>query len=169
MDLVLALLQIIFGAAAGGVFMALVQYIRARGQNRNEAKAQHDEHLVQLHAALDADEGTFRAALLQTIDQLNKDLSDARKEQREERKERKELDARLTETQNQLTIITAERDSLSKEQAHTQAELDRTQAELEQTKAELAQTRNDLNQAHEKIRHMGAEIAALQAQQKEHG
>lgn len=159
MDVVIAFFQVILGAVGGGILLALVQYIRARGQNKNEATAQRDEHLIQLHAALDADEGTFRSALLQTIGQLNKELTEARKELREERTERKSLDDRLTETQKQLTIITGERDGLKREQTQTQANLERTQAEL-------AQTRADLNQAREKIRHLEAQIAALE--QKEH-
>lgn len=127
-------LQLLFAGGAGGVLLALVQYIRARGQNQVEAKAQRDEYSLKLINALNADEDTFRKALLETIRDLRKDLA-------EEQKARSDLDARLTKTQSDLTIVTLERDELRRK-------LDKAQI--------------DLDQAHQKIRHMEEEIAVLQ-------
>lgn len=126
---------IISGLFGAGGFAA---YLRSRNDARLNAEAQQDEHTLKLINALGASENEFRNAVLAAY--------------QSEVAARRDLDARLTTTQNQLAVVTLERDDLKHK-------LDRTQAALEH-----AQT--DLNQAHQKIRNMEAEIAVLQQQQQ---
>lgn len=130
--------ELLFAGGVGGVLIALAQYIRARGQNQNEATAQQDtanaqqrEYLLKLQELTNADERQLREALAQM-------WAETRAQLREEQKERAALDARLTETQRQLTFITLERDDL----------------------------RNKYERALDRIRHLEGRVAELEAQQE---
>lgn len=136
---IMRIIELLFATGAGGVFLALAQYIRARGQNQNEAMAQQDtanaqqrDYLLKLQELTNADERQLRDALAQM-------WAETRAQLREEQKERAALDARLTETQRQLTIITLQRDELQRK----------------------------YEQAVERIRQLEKEVAELQAYQKE--
>jgi len=141
------ILQLVFAGGVGGILLALTQYIRARGQNRVEAKAQQDEYSIKFRAALDADEETFRKALWEMVGALRQELTD-------ERTARRELDARLTETQKALTLVTLERDEVRREH--------------ERERLERERLRTELDQAHKKIRALELELAALKQQQETH-
>lgn len=137
----------ILGAIIGGLFGAggLAAYLKVRADTRLTADAQQDEHTLKLINALGASEAEFRKA-----------VSDA---YQSEVAARRELDARLTETQKQLTIVTLERDELKRQR-------DADQREIEALKQQVRQLQTDLSAAHEKIRHQDTEIAALQARQE---
>lgn len=122
-SLVTALIGGLFGA---GGFAA---YVKARTDARLSAEAQQDEHTLKLINALGASETEFRNAVLTAY--------------QSEVSARRDLDARLTTTQHDLTIVTLERDDL---------------------KRKLDRALTDLDQAHRKIRHMEDEIATLQHQ-----
>lgn len=115
-------------AVGGGVFAGLAALIKARADARLSTETQQDEQTLKLINSLGASEEVFRKAVLGAY--------------QEEVKARLDIDARLTVTQNQLTVVTLERDDLKR-------------------KWERAQT--DLDEAHKKIRHLEDEIAALQA------
>lgn len=127
--IVVAFLSTLSGA--GGV----VAYLRWRSDTRAARESRQDDHILKLISAQDASEVQFRDAVIKAYEY--------------EVAARRELDARLTETQKQLTIAVAERDLF-------QRQLERAQA--------------DLTAAHAKIRHLEDEIAQLQAHnnQKEH-
>ena len=155
---VLSFLQLFFAGGTGGLLTALALYIRARGQNKNEARAQQDDYSIKLRAALDADEGTLRASLMAMVKDFEVTARDLRQALAAEEKARRELDQRLTETQKQLTVVTLERDELKRQQ-------ERDQKKIEGSEYQIRQLQADLSAAHEKIRHMETEIAQLRTQQ----
>lgn len=119
-------------ALVGGLFGAggLVAFQRARSDARLSAEAQQDEHTLKLINALGASETEFRNAVLLAY--------------QSEVSARRDLDSRLTTTQNQLAVVTLERDDLKRKLEHAQSDLDK---------------------AHQKIRRMENEIATLKQQQ----
>jgi len=129
-----------FISAASGAG-GVVAYLRYRADTRLSAEAQQDKHTLDLINALGASETDFRNAVLAAY--------------QSEVQARRDLDARLTTAQNLLTIVTLERDDLKHK-------LEKAQAGLEHAQA-------DLDQAHQKIRRMEDEIAALRAQQQTTG
>lgn len=129
-DWATGLLTAIVGALFGGG--GVVAFLKARADAQVAREAQQDDYTLKLINAQGASEAEFRNAVIKAYEY--------------EVAARRDLDARLTETQKQLTITTAERDL-------TQRQLERTQAELDA--------------AHAKIRHLEAEIAELQAQQQQ--
>lgn len=90
-----ALIGGLFGA---GGFAGIAQLLKVRSDARLAVEAQQDEHTLKLYQSLNSSEDVFRKAVLGAYT--------------EEVKARREVEVRLTETQNQLTIITLERDSL---------------------------------------------------------
>lgn len=116
--IVTALIGGLFGA---GGWAGMAQLLKARADARLAAESQQDTHTLTLFQSLNASEEVFRKAVLGAY--------------LEEVRARREIEARLTETQSQLTIITLERDDLRNKYA---AALDRIRL-LEGRVAELEQ------------------------------
>lgn len=95
--IVTALIGGLFGA---GGWAGMAQLLKARADARLAVESQQDEHTLKLYQSLNASEEVFRKAVLGAYEG--------------EVKARREIEARLTETQSQLTIITLERDDLRK-------------------------------------------------------
>lgn len=121
MDLTPIITALIGGLFGAGGWAGMAQLLKARADARLAVEAQQDTHTLNLFQSLNASEETFRKAVLAAyLDEV---------------KARQVLEARLTETQNQLAIITQERDDL---RGKYNAALDRIR-QLEARVAELEQ------------------------------
>lgn len=124
-DWAVAIITALIGGLSGAG--GLAAYLRMRVDARQAAAARQDDYTLKLRDALDKDEAEFRKAVYEAY------LAEVARN--------RDLDARLTTTQGQLTIITLERDSL----------------------------RQKYEQALDRIRQLEGKVAELEAQnQKEH-
>lgn len=145
------LVELIFAGGVGGILLALAQYVRARGQNRNEAQAlgntadaQQRDYLLKLQELTNADERQLRETIAAMWAETRQQLRDTQEQLRQEQQKRVELDARLTETQKQLTVITLHRDELQKKYDQAQARSDDLKQKYEQALARIRQLEKEV-------------------------